>query len=538
MKISEYILYKLKQNGCYWVAGIPGTSCADFFDAIDRDSDIEYIITTNELEAGYIADGYGRKGGIGAVCVSYGVGTLSLVNAVASAFTERVPLIVINGGPSKEDLRIELELGCLFSHSTGSPQTDLNIFKSITVYSEIISQPQNAQKIIDEAFRMAIFFNRPVYIEIPQDNWDKVIELIPTIAPPAQVFINDDFITSARSKLETAKSPVLIIGVEVVRKKLKDKVLQLIDKWNIPFVTTALAKSVLPESHPNFVGCYDSDLFHNKAVFEIIDNSDCPIGLGCIWGIDHRSFIINQFNKMIEVKFDSARVTENLYKQTDLETAIDEFLKWELKFQNVIPEFVRLNGLTDSGYFGHNQIFCVLNKFIKDCNDVQVVMDTCLGSFLGADLFMGNTDMYLANPIWLSIGQGTPAAIGAYLKNGKIPIIITGDGGFQMVAQSFSTMIKYQIPALIIVLDNSLYAIEQYLIDGTYFELDTDPLKYVELHRWAYEEFPKIFKGGFGERVHSAEGLIKVLNKWEKETKKEPWIIACEFSKKDLPRIT
>ena len=150
MTIAEYIIKKLKEYGCNHVAGIPGTSCAGFFNAIDRDENIDYILTTNELESGYIADGYGRNGCFGAVCVSYGVGTLSLLNAIASAFTERVPLLVINGGPTEKDLRIEREFGSLFSHSTGAKQTDLHVFKHVTVFAEIIDNFANSLQIVKE----------------------------------------------------------------------------------------------------------------------------------------------------------------------------------------------------------------------------------------------------------------------------------------------------------------------------------------------------------------------------------------------------
>lgn len=534
MTIAEYILQKLKENGCYHVIGIPGTSCAGFFESIDQDNEVEYVVTTNELEAGYIADGYGRSGGFGAVCVSYGVGTLSLVNAIASAFTERVPVIIINGGPTQEDLRIERELGSLFSHSTGGDQTDLNIFRQITVFSEILNDLAKTKEYIDVAFFKAKIEQRPVYLEIPQDCWDKKISEETFNLPQETHNASVDFIREAEIKISAAKSPILFIGVEIVRKQLRDKILTLIDNWNIPFVTTVLAKSYLPESHPNFIGTYDSDLFHKKDLFQIIDDSDCPISFGCIWGIDHREYIKRKYNSMIDVAFNKARVSTQYFSPIAIESVIDTFIKWSIKTSVQIPQ--KAVAFNTSDEFGHDQIFSTINNFLKSTENIQVVLDTCLGSFPGADLQMPNTDMYLANPVWLSIGQGTPAAIGAYLKNRKHPIIISGDGGFQMVAQSYSTMVKYCIPALIIILDNSLYAIEQYLIDSSYFNENKPPLKYVELNRWAYEKFPLVFNGGYGKRIYTEKELVEVLDEWQNtDNKNQPWIISCEISKKNLP---
>lgn len=535
MTIAEYIIQKLKENSCNHVAGIPGTSCAGFFNAIERDENIDYVLTTNELESGYIADGYGRMGGFGAVCVSYGVGTLSLVNAVASAFTERVPLVIINGGPSEEDLRIEKELGSLFSHSTGSKQADLNVFTHVTVFAKVIESTTKAQILIDEAFEAAAREFRPVYIEIPQDTWDTQISTTTKNKVVQQINDSNEFLSLANKTITNASSPILFVGVEVVRKNLYSKVLALIEKWNIPFVTTALAKSYILETHPLFVGCYDSDLFHNSERFKTVDNSDCPIGLGCIWGIDHRAFIKMKFDEIVEVSFSKGRVGQQKFKDLDIELVIDAFLQLDIYVTKHIPKKEIRNINTNPDYFGHNQVFASINKHIQQQNNVQVAMDTCLGSFPGADLEMSNRNMYLANPVWLSIGQGTPAAIGAFLKNKKHPIVITGDGGFQMVAQSFSTMVKYHIPALIIVLDNSLYAIEQFLIDGTYFTEEKPPLKYVELNNWSYEKFPEVFKGGIGKRVQNQQGLDDFIKSWLNSDKNEPWIVACEIPKKDLP---
>lgn len=148
---------------------------------------------------------------------------------------------------------------------------------------------------------------------------------------------------------------------------------------------------------------------------------------------------------------------------------------------------------------------------------------------------MNNLDMYSSNPIWLSIGQSIPASIGAYLANGKVPIIITGDGGFQMLATTYSTMVKYKIPALILIIDNALYAIEQYLIDSTYFDNTTsEPLIFNKLNRWEYELFPTVFRGGKGFTVTTVNELNECLKNWL-PTDKQPTIIACRINERELP---
>src|SRR5690606_5941528 len=141
----------------------------------------------------------------------------------------------------------------------------------------------------------------------------------------------------------------------------------------------------------------------------------------------------------------------------------------------------------NTDYLNYKSFFNSIQAFINNSQNIQIVADTCLSSFPSADLRMNNLDMYFSNPIWLSIGQSIPASIGAYLANGKVPIIITGDGGFQMLATTYSTMVKYKIPALILIIDNALYAIEQYLIDSSYFDNTTsESLTFNKLNRWEY----------------------------------------------------
>lgn len=532
MTVAEYILKKLKKHNCQYVVGIPGTTCSDFFDAMDRDVDMSYIIPANELEAGYIADGYGRYGDISALCVSYGVGTLSLVNAVASAYTERVPMIVINGGPTSEDIAVETSLGSLFSHSTGEPDTDLKIFEHITVYSKKLSDLGNIKEIIDEAFSQATSQSRPVYIEIPQDYWNLDIE--------DKDIHYSYFFNELKKAINCNKDEVLIIaGAEIVRRKLERVTFELLKKSGVDYATTPLSKSFISEdSNSGFIGCFDNDTyFEGHSRLKDLSKYKLILSLGNIWGIDHRGFIIDNYAKMVDISFNAARIGFKTFREIDIETILDLLLEKEghLFVGNTVPvdsvAHISANLLT------HDALFAAIEaQLLKNNTNTQLVLDTCLASFPGADVSLKNSGMYLSNPIWLSIGQSAPAAIGAYLKNNKKPLVITGDGGFQMVMQTFGTMVKYKIPALIIVVDNASYAIEQFLLDQIHPE-HTDKYEYVDVRPWNYHNLPQIFNGGTGYCCSTITELIERLNAWFNNTEHvtEPCIISCKIPKEDLP---
>ncbi|ALU44047.1 thiamine pyrophosphate-binding protein [Pseudoalteromonas rubra] len=551
--VAEFITLRLKQLGCYHVFGVPGTSCSDFIDSLVADPDMQFVNTVNELEAGYAADGYGRQGAIGAVSVAYGVGTLSMANGIASALTERVPLAVINGGPTDKDLRLEAEYDVLFSHSTGFGKTDLKVFRKLTLGAAEIRTLEGAADRIDRLLIMAIERSGPVYIEIPQDLWKQPIgHFSPNLAYSPKRFKRGarPFTQAVADKLAQASNPVVLLGAELVRFGLIDEAMRFVEAQNLPFYTTLLSKSLVSESHPLFCGVYDSDLAPST-VTQGVESSDCVIALGCLFGIDHRYMVTSLGDKLLRVAFNKAMIGTEVLPKLSLGASLESL--------NQLPELTRTDRqiptvagqtyqdrrahwqskLGDDPYngtLGHDGIFAAIGDFLTEQPDPYYIsLDTCLASFPGADIPVLDTQCFLANPIWLSIGQGTPAAIGAYFATGKRPLIVTGDGGFQMVSQAFSSFVQNQIPGIIVIIDNGSYAIEQFLIDGTFFtEPNKAPLDYVMLNGWKYENMPHVYNGGIGLRVTSYDDLLGALRHAHARPD-QPCVIAAQIPMKDLP---
>ena len=138
MTVGAYLIRRLEQLGLRHIFGVPGDYALTLFDFLEE-SGIELINTCNELNAGYAADGYGRISGLGAVCLTYGVGGFSAYNAVAGAFAERVPLVVISGGP-KTTLRNRLHPN-LLHHTIGDMNLQRDIFERITQAAVVLTSP-------------------------------------------------------------------------------------------------------------------------------------------------------------------------------------------------------------------------------------------------------------------------------------------------------------------------------------------------------------------------------------------------------------
>ena len=121
--LSRYLLHRLQEAGISHLFGVPGDYVLDFLDEVIA-SPIQWVGTCNELNAGYAADGYARLNGAGAAVVTYCVGGLSILNAVAGAYAERVPLIVISGAPPAR----RREAGALVHHLVSDYYLQLDIF--------------------------------------------------------------------------------------------------------------------------------------------------------------------------------------------------------------------------------------------------------------------------------------------------------------------------------------------------------------------------------------------------------------------------
>ena len=119
--------------------------------------------------------------------------------------------------------------------------------------------------------------------------------------------------------------------------------------------------------------------------------------------------------------------------------------------------------------------------------DVLLMVDTSLAHYAAGRLKVTGTDAFISNDIWQSIGFSTPASLGVALAGRRRPLVLTGDGGFQSTVQSVSTLARYKVPAIIVVLDNGIYAIEQQILDPAYFRnATTRPRPTLELQKWDY----------------------------------------------------
>ncbi|KAH0859535.1 hypothetical protein HID58_087796 [Brassica napus] len=162
--LGRYLARRLVEIGVTDVFSVPGDFNLTLLDHLIAEPSLKLIGCCNELNAGYAADGYARSRGVGACVVTFTVGGLSVLNAIAGAYSENLPLICIVGGPNSNDYGTSR----ILHHTIGLPDftQELRCFQAVTCYQAVINNLEEAHELIDTAISTALKESKPVYISI------------------------------------------------------------------------------------------------------------------------------------------------------------------------------------------------------------------------------------------------------------------------------------------------------------------------------------------------------------------------------------
>lgn len=555
VSIAGYILRRLGERDVKHLFGVPGVTCDGVFEEAAR-MGLSIVVTASDLEAGYAADGYARVRGMSAVALTYGVGTLTLAPVVAGAYSERVPMVVLNGGPNSSDLSAQASLDVLFSHSAGIPDTDLSVFRTITAAAVRVASAASAPQQIDDAFRRARIEQRPIYIEVDRDLWSAEVA-----APRGPLQINqaagDAETGLARDMLQrirASQAPVLLLGIEIARQRLAPDVETLVRRLGVPYMTTLLSKSVIAETTPGFAGVYGST-HAPPAIEAVIEGADPLIALGTILGAQHRNLVRTLRPKLIRASSGSITFGTQPKRPANLRRLIAA-LNAELAAGTWRPDpawtaRARLPGLSfddrrrsvpaprpavpprtpAAAGMTYDEAMREVSGALDDT--LITITDTSLLMYPAADLAVKGAQSFIANSVWQSIGYSVAASVGVGVAQTRRPLVLIGDGGFQMTAQALSTLTRQKIRAIVLVFDNALYAIEQFLLRPSFFTTASAPTAHLTLNRWDYAALAKALGCASGVTVATPAELRGALA--TAKAADGPALIAVRIAEKDLP---
>ena len=556
--VADYLLTRLKQLNVTEVFQIPGDYVKNFTQALEHFDGVRAVGAVNELDAAYAADAYGRTRGLGAVSLQYGVSTFSALNAIAGAYVECSPVVVISAAPGSDARQITRMYNVLYHHSTGNMKADQEVYEHVTVAAETLSTSVGASEKIDNLLIAAITHKKPVYLACYKEVWGEPCPKPPNkplrpLSFTSEPLALENAVEQAWTQITAAKNPMIFAGVEMLRHGLSGLLQQLIDASGFLYTTTSLGKTVLDERGDKFIGTY-SDAASIDSVRNLVQQADCFLTLGTIITDDYLWFVENKFADMVLSTTEETRVGYFTYQGVTMKDFMEALLARFKKTKgyplstvasppprypepwasNSDPKFNdKPEVITYNRFFQHSM------KFLQDNNmldDIVMTFGISSSLYVATNAYGLSQNSYIGSAAWQVIGFETGAASGAQLGSGKRAWTVAGDGGFMMVCQSLSTLARNNLNAVVFVISNGVYAIEQVYVDLTAFEpgpqhkFDTFDI----LPKWDYLALAQAF-GAKGFRVKTVSELKAVLKELKKITK-QPALVEVVIPEKDLPQ--
>jgi acetolactate synthase I/II/III large subunit len=448
MTIAEYIANQLFKNGVRYVFGIPGGPSIPYMEAF-KGAGIEFILTSNEASAGIMADVTARLTGIPGIChATFGPGATNISTGVGGALLDRSPVIVFTS--EMDDMMLNRTTQMNINHQ--------KLFEPLTKATYRLNTG-NVVEVMESALRLCREpYPGPVHIGLPADISD--IEI--NTASPAGFMTENNYyqnnIQKVISLLERSRRPLLAVGLTAARLDLKDKLLSFLDTYKMPVVLTPMAKGVIPENHP----CYAGVLFHSLSDYleNIYEISDLVIGIG----YDPVEFNYESWMPDVPLlHFDIMEI--DMSSKTSVTQYIGQVEEWfvilkNLKTGSLIFEESVIKGIRDemaSVYNGFTSHFgpAAALKILQD----ELPEDTILTSDVGSHLHLigqfwdthEKGKLIMTNG-WSTMGFGIPAAMAAQLNYPEATVVcVTGDGGFLMMAGEIMTLLRYNLPVIVVV---------------------------------------------------------------------------------------
>ncbi|QDZ23792.1 pyruvate decarboxylase [Chloropicon primus] len=443
---------------------------------------LRMINCCNELNAGYAADGYARVKGVGVLVVTFTVGGLSAINAVAGAYSDNLPLVVISGGPNSNDFGTERVL----HHTIGHPnfRQTLECYKQVTCHQAVIKSMENAAQKIDESLEMALKCKKPVYIEVACNL--SGVEHGSLLGPRPLIFPTElsneselhACVDDILGVLSAAVKPVLVSGCRIRKHDAKEALKLLADACGYAFASMPNGKGMIDEDHPNYIGTYWGQV-SDPYVCETVESADFYLFIGPVFN-DYTttgySTLVKE-EKMImirgrEVSICGRKRYHGVRMADVLELLSRKVKKNDASMKNFERMFVPPGNppaLGKGEKLQTNVLMHHIQALVTEGN-FALCVETGDSWFNGQKLRLPKGTPYEFQMQYGSIGWSVGATLGmsTALKDERRVLALIGDGSFQMTAQDVSSMVRFGANPLIILINNDGYTIEVEIHDGPY----------------------------------------------------------------------
>ncbi len=483
VKLSDYIFSFIAELGVKDVFAVSGGGAMHLVDSLGMNKKLNYIATHHEQAAAMAAEGYARiSGKPGVALVTSGPGGTNTITGVCGAWIDSIPTIFISGQVTSDTL-----IGTTGLRQFGIQEINIvDLVRPITKYAVTVIDPTQIKYHLQKAVYLATNGRPgPVWLDIPLDIQSKFIDPdgLFSFMPDNRMPLDANLLLKkqvARSidLLKNAKRPVIISGYGIRLAKAENEYLKLVEKLRIPVISSWTTSDLLPYDHELYIG--RSGIMGDRAGNFTVQNSDLLLVIGSRMSIPQVGYKYGTFAreaKKIMVDIDEAELKKpsikvdfpihadakefmrELLHQIDeqnvkIEVAdwIQKCVYWKAKYPVVLPEYAENKEVVNSFYF--------VEVLAKKLDESAVVVTDMGTSFTGTmQAFKTKQGQrFFTSSGHASMGFGLPGTIGACFANDrKKTICISGDGGLQMNIQELQTMVHYNLPIILFVLNNNGY---------------------------------------------------------------------------------
>jgi len=454
MQLTQALLHALARAGAREVFGIPGDFALPYFRIIEESGILPLYTLSHEPGVGFAADAAARvRGSPSVAAVTYGAGALNMVNSVASAFAEKSPVIVISGGPGKG----ESSSGLLLHHQAKTLDSQFRIYSEITCDQARLDDPVRAPADIARVIGSALRHSRPVYLELPRDMVAVEIGDVPEPEPARfDPDALDACVDEILERLASARSPALLIDVEVRRFGLEAQTAELARRLGLPVVTCFMGRGLLADADAPLMGTY-LGIAGSPEITRLVEGSDGLFLLGVI--VSDTNFAVSEraIDLRRTIQALDGRVTIGYHTYSDIpiaalvERLLEKTAPTERRFEVARPDYPR--GLVaDDQAISPNDVATMVNDLMAEHGRMPIASD--IGDCLFTAMDIENTRL-VAPGYYATMGFGVPAGLGMQAVTGERTLILVGDGAFQMTGWELGNCRRYGWDPIVLLLNNA-----------------------------------------------------------------------------------
>ena len=481
-RVADFIADFIEKIGVKNVFLLPGGGAMHLVDAVGKNSKIEVVACLHEQAAAISAEAYSRiSENIGVAMVTTGPGATNAITAVAGAWIESVPLMIISGQCKRSDMLRDSPL-----RQKGVQEVDIvKMVNSITKFSKIVENPLEIRSVLEEAYHIAKDGRAgPVWIDVPLD-----VQGAPVTLQELPAWINNNIsntvtevpnnqIEDIQNLISNAERPLILAGHGIRLANASESFKIWVEELGVPVVSTWNALDLLPFDHPLYVG--RPGVVALRGPNFAVQNCDLLISIGCrldniITAYNSKGFAREAKKVVVDVdsnEIDKLEMDIEISVVSDAGKFIDSIKNIKINispnlkaWQATCNDWKTRYGVNEGKPFpsqGQISHYHLANSLSNNIPEETLISTGSSG--LAVEAFYTVFKNKSGQRVFLTsglgaMGYGLPSAIGACFANNKKPMVaIESDGSLQLNIQELATIKAFELPIVLVVMNNDGYA--------------------------------------------------------------------------------